>query len=131
MSVITTSTVHGLRQQEHPSLKYRACDYRLSTLTDNQGVVHFKPLDRWFSQKTAFFYVPGAFTPVCSKEHLRQIVAAVDKFRAFNINVDCVAINNRDTMYAWAGLYDPERTVYMVPDYQANLAQAFGLTSLG
>ncbi|TKY72131.1 Peroxiredoxin-2F [Spatholobus suberectus] len=54
-------------------------------------------------KKVVIFGIPGAFTGVCSEEHVPTYMDNIDKFKAKGVDaVICVAINDPYTMNEWA-----------------------------
>ncbi|KAJ9700244.1 hypothetical protein PVL29_005866 [Vitis rotundifolia] len=62
------------------------------------------PLKELFKdRKVVIFGLPGAYTGVCSAQHVPSYKKNVDKFKAKGIDsVICVAVNDPYTLNAWA-----------------------------
>ena len=76
----------------------------------------------------ALFGLPGAYTPVCHKEHLPGIVALHDTLHQHGIDtVACTAVNDVFVLSRWAK--DPARKgkVLMLADGNADFAVKSGL----
>jgi len=80
--------------------------------------------------KVALFAMPGAFTGVCSGEHLPGVIATADAMREKGVGtIAVVAVNDPFTMQAWGevtGAFDKD--IVMLADAQAAWADAIGLT---
>src|SRR5262249_4970255 len=69
----------------------------------------FSTLSDLSEKRVVLFTVPGAFTPVCSRDHLPGFVKNADAIKALGVDkIVCVATNTLDIMRAWGEKYDPE-----------------------
>jgi peroxiredoxin len=72
--------------------------------------------------------VPGAFTPVCSEEHVPGLVANADKLRKWGFRqIVCIVASDPFATDAWAKLMDPQGKVRFVSDGNLDFAREFGL----
>ncbi|XP_078446913.1 peroxiredoxin IIF [Wolffia australiana] len=62
------------------------------------------PLEEIFKgKKVVIFGLPGAYTGVCSKQHVPGYKSNIDKFKAKGVDsVICVSVNDPYVMSAWA-----------------------------
>lgn len=85
--------------------------------------------DNLFQGKVVLFAVPGAFTPTCSMKHLPGFVDHAADFAAKGVDrIVCMSVNDPFVMKAWADQNKVDGKVEMLPDGNATLTQAFGLT---
>lgn len=74
------------------------------------------------------FGVPGAFTPLCSAEHLPGFVKHADEIKAAGADeIWCMAVNDAFVMASWGQANDAEGKVRMMADGSADYARALGL----
>jgi 2-Cys peroxiredoxin 5 len=72
--------------------------------------------------------IPGAFTPVCTCEHLPDLLANVERLRGAGIHhVICVAPNDPWALDAWAERVDPAGKLLFLSDGNLSLARALGV----
>ena len=75
------------------------------------------------------FAVPGAFTPVCSEQHLPGYLAQYEALKAAGADeIWCVACNDPFVMGAWGQAQGVQGKIRMLGDGNNALAQAAGLT---
>lgn len=75
--------------------------------------------------------VPGAFTPVCTCEHIPDLLANVGRLRAAGLDyIICVAPNDPWVMEAWAERVDPDGRLTFLSDGNLALARALGVNIL-
>ncbi len=75
--------------------------------------------------------VPGAFTPVCTRDHVPDFVANAEALkRAGHDAVICVAPNDPWTLAAWAERLDPHGAVEFLSDGNRDLARALGVLTV-
>ena len=80
-------------------------------------------------KRVAVFGLPGAYTPVCSAQHLPGYVAKADALRAKGIDaIACISVNDPFVMKAWGDDHDVGDTVQMVADHDCSFTRALGLT---
>jgi peroxiredoxin len=80
------------------------------------------------SGKVVLFGVPGAFTPICDKEHLPGFVSGAEALAGKGVDkIVCTSVNDVWTMDAWAKAHDASDKIQMVSDGNAALAKAMGL----
>ena len=79
-------------------------------------------------KKIIIFGVPGAFTPLCSEQHLPGYVSHADQLKANGIDeVWCMAVNDVFVMAAWGKAQNAHGKVSMMADGSAQFTQALGL----
>jgi glutaredoxin/glutathione-dependent peroxiredoxin len=79
-------------------------------------------------KKTVLFAVPGAFTPVCSGQHLPGYVQNADKFKAKGVDqIVCVSVNDAFVMGAWGKDQQCGSKVRLLADGNAAFTKAMGL----
>ncbi|MGI9302394.1 MAG: peroxiredoxin [Gammaproteobacteria bacterium] len=85
--------------------------------------------DDLFGGKTvAVFGLPGAYTPVCSAQHLPGFVTRADAFKAKGVDaIACVSVNDPFVMQAWGKDHDVGDKVTMLSDPTGDFTRAIGL----
>jgi peroxiredoxin len=79
-------------------------------------------------KRVVIFGLPGAFTPTCSAQHVPSYLAAVDQFKAKNIDdIVCLSVNDAFVMGAWAKDQGAVGKVRMLGDGSALFSHALGL----
>ncbi|WP_029041781.1 peroxiredoxin [Cucumibacter marinus] len=83
----------------------------------------------WFGKGiTAFFAVPGAFTPTCHFNHLPGYVAKADEILAAGADrIVCASVNDHHVMRAWGEATNAFPKIEMLSDFDARFARAIGL----
>ena len=72
--------------------------------------------------------LPGAFTPVCSAQHLPGYVARYDELRAKGIDlIACLSVNDAFVMKAWAEQHEALGKIVMLSDGNAAFTKALGI----
>jgi len=84
--------------------------------------------DLFGGQNVALFGLPGAYTPVCHKEHLPGIVQLHDVLRQNGIDlIACTAVNDVFVLNRWADELGANDKVLMLADGNAEFAIKSGL----
>jgi|TARA_B110000196_G_C21133908_1_gene659973 peroxiredoxin len=79
-------------------------------------------------KKVAVFGLPGAYTPVCSADHLPGFVKVADSLLEKGIDsVVCISINDPFVMDAWAKTQGVGDNIQMLCDPTAAFTSAVGL----
>jgi glutaredoxin/glutathione-dependent peroxiredoxin len=73
------------------------------------------------------FAVPGAFTPTCSERHLPGYVKHFADFKARDIDVYCLAVNDAYVMKAWAAAQHVPPGLRLLADGNGSFTKALGL----
>lgn len=78
-------------------------------------------------KKVVLFAVPGAFTGVCSKDHLPSYVERCDALKAKGIDsVVCLAVNDIPVLTAWSDIHNAGKLVF-ISDWDAALTKSMGM----
>lgn len=79
-------------------------------------------------KKVVIFGVPGAFTPLCSAQHLPGYVQLADQIKAKGADeIWCLAVNDAFVMAAWGKQNEAAGKVHMMADGSAVYTKALGL----
>ncbi len=79
-------------------------------------------------KKVVLFALPGAFTPVCSAQHLPGFISKADKIKAKGVDaIVCLAVNDAFVMDAWGRAQNAGDDVVMAADGNAEFTRALGL----
>lgn len=79
-------------------------------------------------RKIVIFGVPGAFTPLCSAQHLPGYIKLYDQFRAKGVDeIWCMAANDGFVMAAWGKDQKAGGKVRMMGDGSAEYTKLLGL----
>jgi peroxiredoxin len=74
------------------------------------------------------FGVPGAFTPLCSAQHLPGFITHYDQFKAKGVDeIWCMAVNDGFVMASWGREQKADGKVRMMADGSAHYAKALGV----
>ena len=78
-------------------------------------------------KKTVLFAVPGAFTPVCSAQHLPGFIDKAAEILAKGVDqIACVSVNDAFVMDAWALDKGARNKLIMLADGSAAFTRALG-----
>lgn len=84
--------------------------------------------DIFAGRRVALFGLPGAYTPVCHKEHLPGIVSMAAALQKSGVDiVACTAVNDVFVLNRWAKEQSAQRKVLMLADGNADFAVQSGL----
>ena len=79
-------------------------------------------------RKVVLFGLPGAYTPVCSANHLPGFVAKADDLKAKGIDeIACISVNDPFVMQAWGKQHGADGKVTMLSDAEGAFTRAIGL----
>ncbi len=80
------------------------------------------------SKTIAIFALPGAFTPICSAQHVPGYVQQAEALKAAGVDeIWCVSVNDAFVMGAWGREQKTAGKVRMMADGSAQFTQAAGL----
>jgi peroxiredoxin len=83
--------------------------------------------DVFKGKKVVLFAVPGAFTPTCSAKHLPGYVEKLADFKAKDVDVVCMAVNDAFVMQAWSKSLKAPNDILMLADGNGAFTKALGL----
>ena len=93
------------------------------------GIKDFDLADLFNGKKVIVFGVPGAYTPVCSTQHLPGYVAEAEKLKADGVSaIACISVNDPFVMSAWGEQYGADGKVLMLSDVGAKFTRSLGLS---
>ncbi len=79
-------------------------------------------------KKSVLFAVPGAFTPLCSAQHLPGFVEKSKDIKAKGVDaIYCLSVNDAFVMSAWAQDRGTGEAVTLIADGSADFTSAVGL----
>ncbi len=79
-------------------------------------------------KKVVLFAVPGAFTPLCSGQHLPGFINLADDIKAKGVDsVVCLSVNDAFVMGAWGDAQGAGDKVRLVGDGNGEFTAAMGL----
>jgi glutaredoxin/glutathione-dependent peroxiredoxin len=79
-------------------------------------------------KRVVMFSLPGAFTPVCSKQHLPGYVARYDELRGKGVDlIACLSVNDAHVMRAWGEAHGALDKIVMLADGNAALTRELGI----
>lgn len=84
--------------------------------------------DIFKDKKVIIFGLPGAYTGVCSTQHVPSYKNIIDKFRAKGIDsVICVAVNDPYTINGWAEKLQANDTIEFYGDFDGSFHKKLDL----
>ena len=102
-------------------------DVKLKTTTA-EGIQDTTLAERSKGKKIVLFAVPGAFTPLCSAQHLPGFIDKAADFRAKGVDeIVCLSVNDPFVMDAWSQDRVAGDKVTLVADGVADFTKAMGL----
>ncbi len=88
----------------------------------------FSTIDYFANSKVVMFSLPGAFTPICTKEHVPGYVEKFEEFKNKGVNkIACLSVNDAHVMKAWADHLKTENKVDLLADPHGKFSEALGL----
>jgi len=79
-------------------------------------------------KKAVLFAVPGAFTPLCSAQHLPGFVSKADEFKRKGVDeIFCLSVNDGWVMDAWGKDRGALGKVTLIADGSGEFTKAMGL----
>lgn len=92
------------------------------------GIVAIDTTAFFKGRKVGLFGVPGAYTPVCSTQHLPGFVERADSLKKAGFDeIACVSVNDPFVMDAWGTSSGAHGKVLMLADAEGVFSRAMGL----
>jgi len=96
-------------------------------LDDNNTVQKVDTNSLFKGQKAIMFGVPGAFTKVCSAQHLPGYVKHSEEAKKKGITkIICLSVNDPNVMQAWGEAHDARGKVLMLGDPFCQFTKSIG-----
>lgn len=93
-----------------------------------KGIVDITSDSLLQGRKVAVFGLPGAYTPVCSAQHLPGYVEQAANLRAAGFaEIACISVNDPFVMDAWGKEHGATGKVTMLCDVDGSFTRAIGL----
>lgn len=93
-----------------------------------EGAKDVDPSALFAGKRVVMFSLPGAFTPVCSKQHLPGFVERHDELKGKGIDlIACLSVNDAHVMRAWGEAHGALDKIVMLADGNAELTRALGI----
>jgi peroxiredoxin len=84
--------------------------------------------DLFSGKKVVLFGVPGAYTGVCTKQHMPGFVQDADAIKAKGVDtIACLAVNDPAVLTAWSKDTGAEGKILMLSDWNADYIKQLGL----
>ncbi len=94
------------------------------------GIVDVSSEALFKGRKVAVFGLPGAYTPVCSANHLPGYVENFGKLKAAGFDeIACVSVNDPFVMAAWGKEHGADGKVSMLCDTDGSFTKAIGMVA--
>ena len=95
---------------------------------DSSGIVKkIKSTELFIKQKAILIGVPGAFTKVCSAQHLPGYVNNFEEIKKKGITkILCISVNDPNVMKAWGENQNVEDKIFMAADPYCEFTKAIG-----
>jgi glutaredoxin/glutathione-dependent peroxiredoxin len=98
-------------------------------VVSKDGTKEANSAELFAGKKVVLFAVPGAFTPLCSAQHLPGFVSKVDEMKKKGVDeVFCLSVNDGWVMDAWGKDRGAIGKVTLIADGSGELTKAMGLT---
>jgi peroxiredoxin len=96
-------------------------------LRENNTVAKITSTELLANQKAIVIGVPGAFTKVCSAQHLPGYVENFEEAKKRGITkIICVSVNDPNVMSAWGKTLKVENKIFMAADPYCEFTKAIG-----
>ena len=96
-------------------------------LDDNNTVQKVDTNSLFKGHKAIIFGVPGAFTKVCSAQHLPGYVKHFEEAKKKSITkIICLSVNDPNVMQAWGEVHDAKGKVLMLGDPFCQFTKSIG-----
>ena len=94
---------------------------------DESGPRKIKSSELFDNQKTIIIGVPGAFTKVCSAQHLPGYVKNFDSVKQKGITkIICISVNDPNVMKAWGESQKVKDKIFMAADPYCEFTKSIG-----
>ena len=100
----------------------------LKQMTDD-GIKDISVADIVAGRKVILFGLPGAYTPVCTSQHLPGFIEEAENLKADGVAaIACISANDPFVMGAWGEQHGADGKVMMLSDPNAAFTRELGLS---
>lgn len=100
----------------------------LARLDENERIQIVTTQDLFGLGRNVLFGVPGVFTPVCTKEHVPEVIQNSTAIRSQDVNkIYCISDDNPWALNAWASGFEGHKEIDFISDGNRDLLSATGL----
>ncbi len=93
-----------------------------------EGPAPVSTAELFAGKKVVLFALPGAFTPLCSGQHLPGFIGNAEQLRAKGVDeIVCLSVNDAFVMGAWGEAQSAGDKVRLLGDGNAEFTAAMGL----
>ena len=93
-----------------------------------EGIKDIEVSELVAAPKVILFGLPGAYTPVCSTQHLPGFVEEAENLKADGVSaIACISVNDPFVMGAWGKEHGADGKVMMLCDPDAVFTKSLGL----
>ncbi len=97
-------------------------------LVTSEGAKDANTADLFAGKRAVLFAVPGAFTPLCSAQHLPGFVGSAGAIKSKGVDaIYCLSVNDGYVMGAWAKDRGVNDQVTLIADGSGDFTRAVGL----
>jgi peroxiredoxin len=94
-----------------------------------EGIKDIRIAELLEGKKVILFGLPGAYTPVCTTQHLPGYIEEADKLKSEGVAaIACISVNDPFVMQAWGEQQGSEGKVMMLSDPNAIFTREIGLS---
>ena len=94
---------------------------------DSNGPQKIKSNDLFKNQKAILIGVPGAFTKVCSAQHLPGYIKIFEDAKQKGVTkIICISVNDPNVMKAWGQAQKVEDKIFMAADPYCKFTKSIG-----
>lgn len=97
---------------------------------DEDGIQTIDARSVFSDDLTLAIGIPGAFTPVCTEEHIPSLINNAEKLKQGGYDrLLCIASNDPFVLAEWASRLDTDSGIQFLSDGNLEFSRALGLTS--
>lgn len=97
-------------------------------LTTSTSISDSSSEDFFKGRTVVLFGLPGAFTPVCSSEHVPGFTSNIEQLKGKGIDaIACLSVNDAFVMQAWGRDLQTDGKVEMIADGNGDFTRLLGL----
>lgn len=109
----------------------RVPDVQLASLDGDDAVRPVAAPDLFAYGRALILGIPGAFTPICTKQHIPDFIQNADRLTAVGYShLICIAPNDPFVLRAWSRILDPGGKIEFLSDGNLDFIRSLRLEAL-